>query len=119
MGTFLGGLIFLAISIPAFFADVSLRQAIKLNSQENFMKVFRQFPMDSNRINFIGSRISQEEINEQVLTLVNEGLNKFPYDYGLLFSKFQVSEPNSEEWKEIGKRLHDADPLNPAYFEFK
>ena len=119
LGTFLGGLIFLAISIPAFFADVSLRQAIKLNSQENFMKVFRQFPMDSNRINFIGSRISQEEINEQVLTLVNEGLNKFPYDYGLLFSKFQVSEPNSEEWKEIGKRLHDADPLNPAYFEFK
>ena len=119
LGAFLGGFTFLAISLPAFYADASLRQAIKLNSVENFIKVSSQFPQDSNRINFIGSRISQGEINGQVVMLVNKGLHKFPHDYGLLFSKLQISPPNSEERKAIGKRLHNADPFNPAFFEFK
>jgi hypothetical protein len=79
----------------------------------------KQFPLDSNRINFIAARISENGINEQSVELVRIGLEKFPNDFGLLYSQFQISIPDSDEQKAIGKRLHTADPFNPAFFKFK
>jgi hypothetical protein len=75
----------------------------------------QKFPLDPNRINFVASKISQGEINEQTVTLIRLGLAKYPYDFGLLYSQFQLSPDDSLEKIEIGKRLYAADPFNPSF----
>lgn len=119
LGIFFGGLLFLGAAMPSFYADAKLRQAVSTGSSEKLVLVAKQFPMDSNRINYVASVISQEGINQQSVELIKIGLEKFPNDYGLLYSQFQISPPDSAEQKAIGKRLNNADPYNPAYFEFK
>jgi O-antigen ligase len=112
-------IVFSALSLPSFYADAKLRQALSSGSNEVIYAAATQFPLDSNRINFLASEISRSGINQQSVDLVRIGLDKFPFDYGLLRSQFQLSNPDSEEQKEIGKRLHAADPFNPLFFEFK
>ena len=119
LGVFFGGLLFLGVAMPSFYADAKLRQALSSGSTEKFFIAANQFPMDSNRMNFVASKISEKGINQQSIDIIRIGLEKFPYDYGLLYSQFQVSIPNSAEQRAIGKRLHSADPYNPAHFKFK
>lgn len=119
LSTFLSGLLFLAVSFPSFYADAQLRSAITSGSSDAIYSAATRFPLDSNRMNFLASEISRNGINQQSVDLVKIGLAKFPNDYGLLFSQFQISAPGSPEYQEIGKRLHLADPYNPAYFEFR
>jgi O-antigen ligase len=119
LGTFLSGLLFLAISMPSFYADAQLRNSIESGSNDAIYLAATRFPQDSNRMNFLASEISRNGINQQSVDLVKIGLEKFPNDYGLLFSQFQISGPSSPEYQEIGNRLHQADPYNPAYFEFR
>jgi O-antigen ligase len=119
LGVFFGGLLFVGAAIPSFYADAKLRQAVGVGSSEKLFAAANQFPKDSNRINFVASKISEEGINQQSVDIIRIGLEKFPYDYGLLYSQFQVSVPDSAEQIAIGKRLHSADPHNPAHFEFK
>jgi len=111
--------VFFTLSAPSFYADAKLRQAVFSGSIEEIYAVAIQFPLDSNRINFLASEISKNGINEQSVNLVRLGLEKFPHDFGLLRSQFQISVPESDEQKAIGKRLNQADPFNPAYFEFR
>lgn len=119
LGAFFGGLILFGAAAPSFYADLRLREAITSGSAEKLYLAAKQFPLDSNRINFLASKISQGGISQQSVELITIGLEKFPNDYGLLHSQFQISVPESEEQKEIGKRLHLADPYNPAYTKFK
>jgi O-antigen ligase len=119
LGIFFGGVLFLGMSVPSFYADAKLREATSTSSVEKMFAAVKQFPLDSNRINFIAARISENGINEQSVELVRIGLEKFPNDFGLLYSQFQISIPDSDEQKAIGKRLHTADPFNPAFFKFK
>ena len=105
--------------MPSFYADAKLRQALWSGSFEKLFAAANQFPMDSNRINFVASKISEKGIDQQSVDIIRIGLEKFPYDYGLLYSQFQISVPDSAEQRAIGKRLHNADPYNPAYFNFK
>ena len=119
LGIFFGGVLFLGASVPSFYADAKLREAISSRSAEKLYEAAMQFPLDSNRINFIATRISENGINEQSVELIRVGLEKFPDDYGLLYSQFQISAPDSDMRREIGKRLHAADPFNPTFFEFK
>jgi O-antigen ligase len=119
LGIIAGGVAFFILAIPSFYADASLRKAIKSNSIDDYVKVANQFPVDSARINYIASRITIDGINEQAVTLVRMGLQKFPIDYGLMNSQYLISAQDSEEHKAIGKRLHLADPFNPAYFKFR
>jgi O-antigen ligase len=119
LGIFFGGVLLFSAALPSFYADAKLRQAISVGSAEKLYLAAKQFPLDSNRINYLASKISQGGINEQSVELIRIGLDKFPEDYGLLYSQFQISIPESDEQKAIGKRLHSADPYNPAYFEFK
>lgn len=119
LSTFALTLIFFALSAPSFYADAKLRQAMSSGSVEVIYAAATQFPLDSNRINFLASEISRNGINQQSVDLVRIGLNKFPHDYGLLRSQFQISIPNSEEQREIGRKLHESDPFNPAYFKYK
>ncbi len=88
-------------------------------TSESLYLAAKTFPLDSNRINYVASKISRDGINEQTVELINLGLKKFPHDYGLLYSQFQISIPGSKEQKAIGRRLHLADPYNPTYFEFR
>lgn len=119
LGVFFGGLLFLGVAMPSFYADAKLRQALSSGSFEKLFAAANQFPMDSNRINFVASKTTENGINQQSVDIIRVGLEKFPYDYGLLYSQFQVSIPNSAEQRAIGKRLHSADPYNPAHFKFK
>jgi O-antigen ligase len=119
LGIFFGGLLFFGAAIPSFYADAKLRQALGSGSFEKLFAVANQFPLDSNRINFVASKISEKGIDQQSVDIIRIGLEKFPYDYGLLFSQFRISVPDSAEQRAIGKRLHSADPYNPAYFNFK
>jgi O-antigen ligase len=119
LGVFFGGLLFIGVAMPSFYADAKLRQALWVDSSEKLFAAAKQFPKDSNRINFVASKISEEGINQQSVDIIRIGLEKFPYDYGLLYSQFQISVPDSAEQRAIGKRLHSSDPHNPAYFEFK
>ncbi|NQW57629.1 MAG: O-antigen ligase family protein [Polynucleobacter sp.] len=119
LGIIAGGVAFFILAIPSFYADASLRKAIKSNSIDDYVEVANQFPVDSARINYIASRITIDGINEQAVTLVRIGLQKFPLDYGLMNSQYLISAEDSEEYKAIGKKLHLADPFNPAYFKFK
>jgi len=119
LGIFFGGLLFLGAATPSFYADAKLRQALWSGSSEKLFAAANQFPMDSNRINFVASKTTENGINQQSVDMIRVGLKKFPYDYGLLYSQFQVSVPNSAEQRAIGKRLHSADPYNPAHFKFK
>jgi O-antigen ligase len=119
LGVFFGGLLFLGMAIPSFYADAKLRQALWSGSFEKLIAAANQFPLDSNRINFVASKTTENGINQQSVDIIRIGLKKFPYDYGLLYSQFQVSVPDSAEQKVIGKRLHSADPYNPAHFKFK
>jgi O-antigen ligase len=119
LGIFFGGLLFLGVAMPSFYADAKLRQAIWSGSFEKLFAAANQFPMDSNRINFVASKISEKGIDQQSVDIIRIGLEKFPYDYGLLFSQFRISVPDSAEQRAIGKRLHSADPYNPSHFNFK
>lgn len=119
LGNFAGGFIFLLLAVPSFYADVVLRQALTSNSAEKLFLAAQQFPLDSNRLNYVAAQISKDGINEQSVSLIRIGLEKFPNNFDLLFSQFQVSAPGSPEQQKIGKRLHEADPFNPAYFEYK
>lgn len=119
LGVFFGGILFLGAAMPNFYADAKLRQAISSGSFEKLFDAAKQFPLDSNRINYVASKISQDGISEQSVELIRIGLEKFPNDYGLLYSQFQISVPDSDEQRAIGKRLHSADPYNPDYFKFK
>lgn len=119
LGNFAGGLVFLLLAFPSFYTDAVMRQGIVSRSAEKLFLAAKQFPLDSNRINYIASRISQGGINEQQVTLINIGLQKFPYNYDLLFSKFQIAVPESPEKGALGKKLHAADPFNPAFFEYR
>jgi hypothetical protein len=105
--------------MPSFYADAQLRNSIESGSNDAIYLAATRFPQDSNRMNFLASEISRNGINQQSVDLVKIGLEKFPNDYGLLFSQFQISGPSSPEYQEIGNRLHQADPYNPAYFEFR
>jgi hypothetical protein len=116
---FFSGLLFLGVAMPSFYADAKLRQALGSGSFEKLFAAANQFPMDANRSNFVASKISENGINQQSVDIIRIGLQKFPYDYGLLYSQFQVSVPDSADQRAIGKRLHSADPYNPAHFEFK
>jgi O-antigen ligase len=119
LGIFFGGLLFLGVAMPSFYADAKLRQALWSGSFEKSFTTVNNFPMDSNRMNFVASKISEKGIDQQSVDIIRIGLEKFPYDYGLLFSQFQISVPDSAEQRAIGKRLHSADPYNPAHFNFK
>jgi len=119
LGIIVGGVAFFILAVPSFYADASLRNAVKNNSIDEYVKVANQFPIDSNRLNFIASRITIDGINEQSVTLVRMGLEKFPFDYGLLNSQYLISGQDSEEGKAIGRRLNLADPFNPDYVKFK
>ena len=119
LGIFFGGILLFGATVPSFYADLKLREATTSESAEKLYLAAKQFPLDSNRINYIASKISQGGINEQSVELIRIGLKKFPEDYGLLFSQFQISVPESDEQKAIGKRLYLADPYNPAYSKFK
>jgi O-antigen ligase len=119
LGTFVGGAVFLLAAAPNFYADAELRQATSSGSAEKLYLAAKQFPLDANRINYLASKISKDGINEQSVELVRMGVSKFPNDYGLLYSNFQISVPDSKEKIEFGKRLHEADPFNPAFFEFR
>jgi O-antigen ligase len=119
LGVFFGGLLFVGVAMPSFYADAKLRQALGSGSFEKLFAAANQFPMDANRVNFVASKISENGINQQSVDIIRIGLQKFPYDYGLLYSQFQVTVPDSAEQGAIGKRLHSADPYNPAHFEFK
>ena len=119
LGSFIGGLIFFLASSPSLYADAVLRQAMTVGSAERLYLAAKTFPLDANRLNYVASKISRDGISEQTVELIDLGLRKFPNDYGLLYSQFQISVPGSEEQKAIGKRLHLADPYNPAYFKFK
>lgn len=119
LGVFMGGLLFFGVSVPSFYADAKLRQALSSGSFEKLFGAAQQFPLDSNRMNFVASKISGEGISQQSVEIVRIGVKKFPNDYALLFSQFQISVPGSAEQRAIGKRLHMADPYNPAHFEFK
>ena len=119
LGIFFGGLLFFGVAMPSFYADAKLRQALGSGSIEKLFAAANQFPMDSNRINFVASKTTENGINQQSVDMIRIGLEKFPFDYGLLYSQFQVSIPNSAEQRAIGKRLHSADPYNPAHYKFK
>jgi O-antigen ligase len=119
LGNFLGGMVFLLFASPGFYADAVLRQATFSDSAEKLFLAAQQFPLDSNRLNYVAAQISKGGINEQSVSLVRIGLEKFPNNFDLLFSQFQISAPESPEKKEIGKRLHLADPFNPAFDEYK
>jgi len=119
LGLIAGGVAFFILSVPSFYADASLRKAIESNSIDEYVKVANQFPIDANRLNYIASRITIGGINEQSVSLVRMGLEKFPFDYGLLNSQYLISGQDSEESKAIGRRLHLADPFNPEYVKFK
>ena len=119
LGNFLGGMVFLLLAAPNFYADAMLRQAVFSNSPEKLFTAAQQFPIDSNRINYVASKISQGGINEQTVKLIRIGLEKSPDSYDLLLSQFQIYAPGSPEKREIGKRLHLADPFNPTYFEYR
>jgi O-antigen ligase len=119
VSTFMFGAVFFALAVPSFYADVVLRSAVKSNSPERMYASGTQFPVDSNRINFLASRLSGGGITEQSVSLVRLGIAKFPNDYGMLFSMFQLSAPNSSDRNKYGRKLHLADPYNPAFFEFK
>jgi O-antigen ligase len=119
LGNFLGGIVFLLLAAPSFYADAKLRQAVFSNSAEKLFSAAQQFPLDSNRINYVAAKISQDGINEQTVALIRIGLEKFPNSYDLLFSQFQIYATGSPEKREIGKRLHLADPFNPAFDEYK
>jgi O-antigen ligase len=119
LGTFITGFLFLVVSFPSFYADAQLRSAISSGSIETIYSAATRFPQDSNRMNFLASEISRNGINQQSVELIKIGLLKFPNDYGLLYSQYQISVPGSEEQRIIGSRLHKADPYNPAYFEFR
>jgi hypothetical protein len=119
LGIFFGGVLLFSAAVPSFYADLKLREATTSSSVEKLYLAAKQFPLDSNRINYLASKISQGGINEQSVELIRIGLKKFPDDYGLLFSQFQISVPDSKEQKILGKKLHLADPYNPAYFKFK
>ena len=119
LGSFIGGMIFFLASSPSLYADAVLRQAMTVGSSERLYLAAKTFPLDANRLNYVASKISRDGISEQTVELIDLGLRKFPNDYGLLYSQFQISAPGSEEQKAIGKRLHLADPYNPAFFKFK
>ena len=119
LGNFAGGMVFLLLASPNFYADVALRQGLTSNSEEKLFAAAKLFPLDSNRINFVASKLSQDGINEQSVSLIRIGLDKFPNNFDLLFSQFQIYAPGSPEKREIGKRLHLADPFNPTYFEYR
>jgi len=119
LGTFLGALPLLILSAPSFYADAQLRQSMASGVAEKLYLSAQKFPLDPNRINFVASKISQGEINEQTVSLIRVGLAKYPHDFGLLYSQFQLSPTNSREKIEIGKRLHAADPFNPAFIDYQ
>ena len=119
LGTIVGGAVFLLAAAPNFYADAKLRQATSSGSVEKLYLAAKQFPLDANRINYLASIISKDGINEQSVELVRIGLSKFPNDYGLLYSNFQISAPGSKEKIAFGKQLNKADPFNPAFFEFR
>jgi hypothetical protein len=117
--TFIVGVVFFLVSIPSLYADAVLRNAMFSGSAEKLYLAAKQFPLDANRINYVASKISQNGINEKSVELIKIGLKKFPNDFGLLYSQLQLTPQASEEYNAIGKRLHLADPFNPAYFKFK
>jgi len=115
LGTFVGALSLFFLAVPSFYADAHLRQSMASGEVEKLYLSAQKFPLDPNRINFVASKISQGEINEQTVTLIRLGLAKYPYDFGLLYSQFQLSPDDSLEKIEIGKRLYAADPFNPSF----
>jgi O-antigen ligase len=119
LATFALVFISFAISAPSFYADAKLRQSISSGSNDLIYEAATQYPLDSNRINFLAAEITKGGINQQGVDLVRLGIKKYPYDYGLNFSEFQLSIPGSKEQITFGRKLHQLDPHNPAYFKYK
>jgi len=107
------------VAVPIFYGDAKLRQALGDKSNEKIYDAVTVWPLDTNRVVYAAAQISPNGVNQQSVDLIDIGLNRFPYDYGLLYSKFTLSPPDSLERKELGQRLNQSDPLNPLYFEFR
>jgi len=119
LSIFISSTTFFLIAVPIFYGDAKLRQALGNKSTEEVFRAVTLWPLDTQRIVYAASEISKGGINQQSVDLINIGLNKFPFDYGLLFSKFSLTASDSVERAELGKRLNEMDPLNPLYLEYK
>ena len=119
LSIFVGSTTFFLIALPVFYGDAKLRQALGNKSNEEVFRAATLWPLDTNRVVYAAVQISPDGVNQQTVDLVNLGLNRFPFDYGLLYSKFTLTEPDSPEHAELGRRLNQIDPLNPLYLEFK
>lgn len=111
LGSTLGGL----VAAPSFFADTKLRNALGTQDLKKFYSVGLLWPMDSTRTNQALVNMGRREISNDTINLALSSVKKFPAEFPVYFTVWQLSSADSKQKLIYAKKLHTLDPYNPEF----
>ena len=111
LGSSLGGL----VAAPSFIADTKLRNALRTQDLEKFYSVGLLWPMDVTRTNQALVNIGKREISNNTINLALSSVKKFPAEFPMYFTVWQLSSTDSKQKAVYAKKLHTLDPHNPEF----
>ena len=114
-----GALVGLLIALPPFVIDAKLRNFFAKNTgtSETVISLGQSWPVDNIRLNKIIVSLANGNENGKARELASFGALKFPNDYVSWWSLDQLTRDGTPEKEFIRLKLHEIDPLNPAYFK--
>ena len=114
-----GAIIGLLISLPPFVVDAKMRNFFsnKQGSIESIAALGQSWPVDNLRLNRIIISFANNNLNDNARELASFSALKFPNDYISWRALYVLTLDGIPEKEFIRQKLHEIDPLNPAYFE--
>lgn len=116
----IGGMIIgLLIALPPFVNDAKLRNFFsnQKGTAETVIALGQSWPVDNVRLNKIIVSLAKGNENGNARELASFGALKFPNDYASWWALDQLTRDGIPEKEFIRSKLHEIDPLNPAYFK--
>lgn len=114
-----GAIIGLLIALPPFVNDAKLRNFFsnQKGEAETVIALGQSWPVDNLRLNKIIVSLANGKENDKARELATFGTLKFPNDYVSWWALDQLTRDGIPEKEFIRAKLHEIDPLNPAYFK--
>jgi O-antigen ligase len=114
-----GAIVGLLIALPPFIIDAKVRNFFSnpKGTAETVIALGQSWPVDNLRLNKIIVSLANGNENENARELASFGALKFPNDYVSWWALDQLTRDGVPEKEFIRSKLHEIDPLNPAYFK--
>jgi O-antigen ligase len=107
-----GTAVAITIALPPFLVDARMRNAIFTNNAEEVVKQASSFPIDTLRVNRAGVALAKGGLMEDARQITLIATHKYPDDFSGWFILHELTTPESDQRKEIKKKLREIDPFN-------